>query len=483
MVPEEFLKPSIRALIDESNVVKKDKPLLRLAYVGTPCQIQALRKAQLFHDQKIKQEWPKRVKFSIALFCAESFPYDKIVELTKKHGKDIKEVKKWDIKGKLIGYTKDGSFEISLKEAKKFARENCHYCLDYTGELGDISTGAVGSERGWNTVIVRTSVGLSIVEGAIREGYLEAKEIDLESKGIKLLKKLARRKFKGAMKNKTKKEKVMHIETLHETDVEKLLSMTTVEHRIDELLRDVVEPGLCVTCGACEAGCAEGIIKIDEEGKPYKIRDCESTDCGRCYAACPRTTLPIDLIEENVFGSRRYLFEKRILGQFIKIYTARATDKVKPEGAQDGGATSAILKYALDKGLIDASVSVAQGDKPWYPIPYVSVDDYDLRRSAGTIYSSAPTITALKRALTQHEEYSKYISFLINKNLLPEISIVEEELAKSKGEEEVREVDLEEIKKRREKVEKALKKLSMPKVKMLIEKGDAEKVIEVLAKE
>ncbi len=486
MVPEDFLKPSIKALIDESNVLKKDKPLYKLAYVGTPCQIQALRKAQLLDSEKVKQEWPRRVKFSIALFCAESFPYSKVVELTEKHGRNIGEVKKWDIKGKLIAYTDKDKFEISLKEAKKFARENCHYCLDYTGELGDISTGAVGSERGWNTVIVRTPTGLNIVEGAIKEGYLEAKEIDLASKGIGLLKKLSRRKFKGAWKNKSKKEKearVLHLDTVHETDLDKLLELTTVEHRIDELLRDVVEPGLCVTCGACEASCAEGIIKIDEEGTPYKIKDCNSTDCGRCYATCPRTTLPIDLIEEKLFGSKRYLFDKRILGQYIKIYTARATEKVRPKKAQDGGATSAILKYALDKGIIDANISIAQGDKPWYPIPYISVDEEDLRASAGTVYSSAPTITALKRALTQHQEYSKYLNFLINKGFLPEIAIAEEEAAKLKTVEEVKEVDLEEIMKKKEKFEAAIEKLSKPKVKMLIEKGDMEKAIEAIVKE
>lgn len=484
MVLEEFIKPGFKALVEDGSVIKGEKPLKKLAYVGTPCQIQAFRKAQLFDSRKAMQEWYRRVKLSIALFCTESFHYDEIVKLAEEKGRDIAEIKKWDIKGKLIGYTGDGKFTIPLKKAKKRSRENCHYCIDYSGELADISIGAVGSDKGWNTVIVRTGKGKDVVEGAMRQGYLEARELSLSEKGIKLLKKLVRKNYRAAWKNKKKKEeRVPHLDTAFERDMQKLLKLTTVEERIDELLRDVVDPGLCVSCGACETSCAEEIIKMDEEGMPYKLRDCKSTDCGLCYALCPRTTLPIDLMEEEVFGTRRYLFEKQILGQYIKLYAARARDKVMPEGkAQDGGATSAILKYALDKGIVDASISVAQGDKPWYPVPHISVNDEDLKESAGTIYSSAPTITAVERALNQHEMYSQYFDFLKSRGLLPELEVAKEEASKVKEAVVVEEVDREEIRQRREKIEQAISKLSRPKVKMLMERGKR-KAIEAIVEE
>ncbi|NOZ58327.1 MAG: hypothetical protein GXO66_01920 [Euryarchaeota archaeon] len=486
MLLKDFLRPSLEALIEESNVVKEDKPLKSLAYVGMPCQIQAVRKAQFF-EAKSRQEWPRRIKVTLGLFCAESFPYRELVKLVESKGMSMAKIKKWDIKGKLLGYHDGGVLKISLKEAKKYARENCHYCLDYTAELADISVGAVGSPRGWNTVITRTPLGLAIVEGAIREGYLETKEVNEGEGGLALLRKLSKRKFKGAWKNKAKKEekgaKVMHLDTTHEQDMEKLLSQMTVEHRIDELLRDVVEPGLCVTCGACEASCAEKIIKIDEDGMPQKLKDCESTDCGRCYALCPRTTLPIDLIEEHLFGSRRYQFEKRILGQYIAIFTCRAASGRIRKRGQDGGVATALLKYMLDHGIVDAAISVTQGEKPWYPVNYVSTTGDDLFRSAGTIYSTAPTIVAAKRALTQHEEFSKYYSFLKSKGFLPELEIALEEAAKAKKGEEVVEIDEEELRRRRAKIEAVLQRISKPAVKMMIEQGKHEKAIEMLVKE
>jgi len=486
MLLKDFLKPSLEALIEESNVVKEEKQLRSLAYVGMPCQIQAVRKAQFF-EFKSRQEWPRRIKVTLGLFCAESFPYRELVKLVESKGMSMAKIKKWDIKGKLLGYHDEGVLKIPLKEAKKYARENCHYCLDYTAELADISVGAVGSPRGWNTVIARTPLGMSIVEGAIREGYLETQEVNEGEGGLALLRKLSKRKFKSAWKNKAKKEekgaKVMHLDTTHERDMEKLLAHMTVEHRIDELLRDVVEPGLCVTCGACEASCAEKIIKIDEDGMPQKLKDCESTDCGRCYSLCPRTTLPIDLIEEHLFGSRRYQFEKRILGQYIAIFTCRAASGSIRKRGQDGGVATALLKYMLDHGIVDAAVSVTQGEKPWYPVSFVSTSSEDLLRSAGTIYSTAPTIVAAKRALTQHEEFSKYYSFLVSKGFLPELEIAMEEAAKAKKGEEVVEIDEEELRRRKAKIEAVLQRISKPAVKMMIEQGNYEKAIEMLVKE
>ena len=484
MLLKDFLRPSLEALIEESNVVKEEKRLNSLAYVGMPCQIQAVRKAQFF-EVKSRQEWPRRIKVTLGLFCAESFTYPELVKLVESKGKSMDQIKKWDIKGKLLGYYNGGVLKIPLKEAKKAARENCHYCLDYTAELADISVGAVGSPKGWNTVIVRTTRGLAVVEDAISEGYLETREVNESSKGgLGLLRKLSKRKFKGAWKNKSKKEKkgikVLHLDTTHERDLEKLLSLATVKDRIDELLRDVVEPGLCVTCGACEASCAEKIITIDEDGMPQKVRDCESTDCGRCYALCPRTHLPIDLIEEHLFGSRRYQFEKRILGQYIAIFTCRAAPKDVRKRGQDGGVTTALLKYMLDHGIVDAAVSVTKGEKPWYPVNYVSTRKDDLLKSAGTIYSTAPTIVAAKQALTQHEEFSKYFSFLASKGFLPELAIAKEEARKARKSKAEVQVDEAELRRRRAKIEAAMERISKPAVKSMIEQGKYEKAIKLL---
>ncbi len=486
MLPRALLRCSVEPLIEESNLVRDARQVKSVAYVALPCQMQAVRKAQLMQHRTL-QEWPKRVKLVIGLFCAESFPYEELAKVVESKGLSMAKIKKWDIKGKLLGYHDGGVLKIPLKEAKKFARSNCRYCTDYTAELADVSIGAVGSAKGWNTVIIRTLEGMKAVKGAIEAGYLEAREADLEGeRGIPLLRKLAKRKLSTARKNRGKAEekgmRVPHLETMHERDLKKLEGMTTKEHRIDELLRDVVEPGLCVTCGACEAVCAEHIIKIGEDGMPYKLRDCESTDCGRCYALCPRTTLPLDAIEEEMFGIRRVKYEARVLGQFIEILSCRAGKEAIRKVGQDGGATTALLAYLIDSGEVDAAVSVMQGEKPWYPVSFISTHSSDVLRCAGTIYSTAPTIVAVKRALTQHEEFRRYLNFLRDRGLLPELELVES-LAKPPAAQEAPEVDEEELAARRRKIEEAMQKLAKPAVKMMVEQGNTERAVELVVKE
>ena len=68
----------------------------------------------------------------------------------------------------------------------------CKFCTDYTAELSDISVGSTGSEKGWRTVIVRTEVGEKLLKGALREGYIQVK--DMSPEGIDKLMKMAQKK-------------------------------------------------------------------------------------------------------------------------------------------------------------------------------------------------------------------------------------------------------------------------------------------------
>jgi len=72
----------------------------------------------------------------------------------------------------------------------------CKFCTDLTAELGDISVGGIGSPKGWRTLIVRTEIGEEILKGAIREGYLQTKEIDEE--GLTKLRRMVEKKKAGS---------------------------------------------------------------------------------------------------------------------------------------------------------------------------------------------------------------------------------------------------------------------------------------------
>lgn len=72
----------------------------------------------------------------------------------------------------------------------------CQFCTDLTAELSDISVGSIGSSKGWRTVIVRTEIGDELLNGAIREGYIQTTEVSVE--GLDKIEKMSqKKKIKG----------------------------------------------------------------------------------------------------------------------------------------------------------------------------------------------------------------------------------------------------------------------------------------------
>jgi len=165
----------------------------RIGFVGLPCQIQGLRKVQTTEQPyEVHQE---KIKLLIGLFCMENFS-ESLLDFIDKHVLSLEKVRKFDIKGKeMLVYDESGEKHgIPLAEIERFVGEGCLVCTDFASELADISVGSVGSPEGFSTVIVRSETGEEIVEGAIRKGYVEAKELKEEE--LKEVEKVARLKKK-----------------------------------------------------------------------------------------------------------------------------------------------------------------------------------------------------------------------------------------------------------------------------------------------
>ena len=72
-------------------------------------------------------------------------------------GIPLTDVKKFNVKGKVLVYKKDGEVvEMSLHKAQEYARPECHHCGDFTAELADISCGGVAC-MDWTITILRTA--------------------------------------------------------------------------------------------------------------------------------------------------------------------------------------------------------------------------------------------------------------------------------------------------------------------------------------
>ncbi len=149
----------------------------RIAFVGLPCHIQALRAYQ-------KSGMTTNVVLTIGIFCGFNLlPEATDFLLTKLQRGDERPFKieyrggpwpggfrvQWD-SGRTSFLPKD---DYSLCDAL-FMPEFCGYCVDLTSELSDLSFGdAWYRPGGWSTILVRTATGSRALEGAVAGGTLE----------------------------------------------------------------------------------------------------------------------------------------------------------------------------------------------------------------------------------------------------------------------------------------------------------------------
>ncbi len=189
----------------------KEKNLEKVAFVGVPCQITPLRKMELIdpsfllshkkRPQHIEKQqgflrgYQDRVALQIGLFCTEVFRPELMTEkIEKEMGIPLTEVTKFNVKGDVLIYKKDGEMEtLPLKEAmENYQRPECRHCADFSAELADIACGGVGT-RGWTIVVLRTGKAVEIWQEFEKNGQIETMQIRENKRAWNILQILARR--------------------------------------------------------------------------------------------------------------------------------------------------------------------------------------------------------------------------------------------------------------------------------------------------
>ncbi|MBD3195889.1 MAG: 4Fe-4S dicluster domain-containing protein, partial [Candidatus Lokiarchaeota archaeon] len=152
-----------------------------IAFVGTPCNIDAVNKMYNSPTGMLKYFMRANI-LTIGLFCMDSFAPEALYPFFEKDGIDLSKVKKMDInRGKFhVYYDEDGEpvKSYTIKQLDKFKSSSCNFCTDLTAENADISVGSVGSGAGKNTVFSRTGIGTEIIQDAAKKGYLTIEPFD-----------------------------------------------------------------------------------------------------------------------------------------------------------------------------------------------------------------------------------------------------------------------------------------------------------------
>lgn len=176
------------------------------AFVGKPCDISALR----MYQKETSDEWTKQIKYMITFYCAGQPSINANNRLLKALGcNDVKECEELRYRGygwpgMAMARLKDGTentmdYErLWMKILGRETRRICRFCTDGTGEYSDISCGDAWfldpashpdfTERpGRNIIFARTEEGVSLLDDAIKAGYVDVEQFDMSrSNEIKL---------------------------------------------------------------------------------------------------------------------------------------------------------------------------------------------------------------------------------------------------------------------------------------------------------
>jgi coenzyme F420 hydrogenase subunit beta len=146
------------------------KRLKRVAFVGTPCQINTLRRMEVLGIVPSDS-----IRYYLGLFCTGNFYFGEEQRQQLERLGDFKweDVQKINLKEELMIHLRNQDVRyVPLNQLDFMKRHACHYCDDYSAEFADLSFGGIGAEEGWTTVAIRTPIGRAI--------FADAKGVELE---------------------------------------------------------------------------------------------------------------------------------------------------------------------------------------------------------------------------------------------------------------------------------------------------------------
>lgn len=162
------------------------------------------------------------------------------------------------------------------------------------------------------------------------------------------------------------------------------------------VVNQIVEPGLCVRCGACEPACPVDIIRFDDRQFPYITREEECIrHCTRCIKVCPGAEVDFAKFDAQMFG--RSPHPDSITGIAQGAYVSHSTNMTIRKKGTSGGFVTELLMYLLESGEIDgALVMGAESDeRGWQERPFIARTLDDLRLATKSKYRVVPFLKPL----------------------------------------------------------------------------------------
>jgi coenzyme F420 hydrogenase subunit beta len=179
------------------------------------------------------------------------------------------------------------------------------------------------------------------------------------------------------------------------------------KHSWPDLVRDVIQAGVCTGCSGCVISCPRDVLALNERSwQPELIADAwvdgdanrcvyGERGCTVCARVCPRFGLWEEAADEAKW--ERPSPAEEVLGVHRAVLLVQATDRQIADVGQDGGLGTAMLLYALENDYIDAAL-VSYFDDEMRTRPGIARSRAELLSCAGSRYTYSANVLGLDEA-------------------------------------------------------------------------------------
>ena len=175
-----------------------------------------------------------------------------------------------------------------------------------------------------------------------------------------------------------------------------------------ETIEQIARNDLCTGCGTCVAMCPKEAIemRIDKRKGIYvpKMNKEKCNSCGLCRRVCPGHSVNFKALNLDIFGKEP---EDVLIGNYQGCYLGHATDDNLRYNAASGGVVTALLLFALEKGIIDgALVTRMSKENPLEPQPFIARTKEEIISACKSKYCPVPANIALREILKEDGRFA-----------------------------------------------------------------------------
>ena len=171
-------------------------------------------------------------------------------------------------------------------------------------------------------------------------------------------------------------------------------------------IKEVVDEGLCTSCGTCAGICPTNAVKMHILAGLLlpKVDGDQCTECGLCVKCCPGYAVDFKALNSAVFSVQP---KDAFLGNYLECYVGHSNDYDVRFNSASGGVVTQLLIYALEKGLIDgAVVTRMRRDNPLLPESFIAKTREEIISASKSKYCPTSPNEVLKQVLKEDGKFA-----------------------------------------------------------------------------